>query len=298
MKYGYHCPENKKVRVIINSDAKNEADDQFAIVHALLTQKFIVKGIIAAHFGNLHSEHSMLDSYEECCKIVDIMESDIKVFKGAEKAVVSPAEYEYSEGAELIVREALSDDPTPLYVLCMGPITDMACALLEHPEIEGHVTAIWNGGEKYPNGGMEFNAGNDIEAANIVMESNLDIWQIPADCVTEVITGIAELEYKVQPCGKIGEYLFRQLAEFNDSPNAHWTSGETWGLGDSCTVGVLLHDNQYNYEMREAPRFDQKLSYIYDTGYRKIRVYHRIDSRMVLEDFFSKLALNYCRVRE
>lgn len=115
MKYHYHCPENKKIRVIINSDAKNEADDQFAIVHALLTQKFIVKGIIGAHFGNFHSVHSMLDSYEECCKIVDIMESDVEVYKGAEKAVVSPTEYEYSEGAELIVREALSDDTMPSY---------------------------------------------------------------------------------------------------------------------------------------------------------------------------------------
>lgn len=96
--------------------------------------------------------------------------------------------------------------------------------------------------------------------------------------------------------GKIGEYLFQQLADFNDSPNAHWTSGESWGLGDSCTVGVLLHDNQYNYELQEAPEFDNELGYIHNTGYRKIRVYHKIDSRMVLEDFYSKLALN-CRSR-
>ena len=50
--------------------------------------------------------------------------------------------------------------------------------------------------------------------------------------------------------------------------------------------------------MREAPRFDQKLTYVHDTGYRKIRVYRRIDSRMILEDFFSKLALNYRKVKE
>lgn len=65
MQYHYNCPERKKIRVIISSDAKNEADDQFAIVHALLTQKFIIKGIIAAHFGDFHSTYSMLDSYDE-----------------------------------------------------------------------------------------------------------------------------------------------------------------------------------------------------------------------------------------
>ena len=32
--------EEKRVRVIVNTDAKNEVDDQFAIVHALLSPSF------------------------------------------------------------------------------------------------------------------------------------------------------------------------------------------------------------------------------------------------------------------
>jgi purine nucleosidase len=36
-------------RVVINTDAKNEADDQFAIVHALLSPSLDVRGLIAAH---------------------------------------------------------------------------------------------------------------------------------------------------------------------------------------------------------------------------------------------------------
>ena len=42
----YQCPKEKQVRVIVDSDAKNEADDQFAIVHALLTPKFHVKDLL------------------------------------------------------------------------------------------------------------------------------------------------------------------------------------------------------------------------------------------------------------
>ena len=37
IKHPFDIPESKKVRLIINTDAKNEADDQYAIVHALLT---------------------------------------------------------------------------------------------------------------------------------------------------------------------------------------------------------------------------------------------------------------------
>jgi purine nucleosidase len=39
----------KRTRVIIDADAKNEADDQFAIVHALLTPSFELHGIVPAH---------------------------------------------------------------------------------------------------------------------------------------------------------------------------------------------------------------------------------------------------------
>jgi purine nucleosidase len=292
MSYYYNCPEHKKIRVIIDSDAKNEADDQFAIVHALLTPKFQVKGIVAAHFGNFHSEHSMEDSYQECLKLKELMESDVPVFRGAAKPVQSETEYEYSEGADLIVREAMSDDSSPLFVLFMGPITDMACALLRHPEIQGRVTAVWNGGNKYPTGGIEFNLSNDIRAANLVMASKLDIWQIPANCVSEIVTGIAELQCRVRPHGKVGKYLFEQLSEFNNSPNANWTSGETWVLGDNTTVGVFLHDNGFNYDMQEAPKFKDDMTYERNTGYRPIRVYYKMDARLILEDFFCKLALN------
>ena len=40
MKHKFDIP-TLKIRLIINTDA-NEADDQFAIVHALLTPRFIV----------------------------------------------------------------------------------------------------------------------------------------------------------------------------------------------------------------------------------------------------------------
>ena len=35
--YRFQVPEEKIVRVIVDTDAKNEADDQFAIVQALLS---------------------------------------------------------------------------------------------------------------------------------------------------------------------------------------------------------------------------------------------------------------------
>ena len=49
--YMFKVPEEKRVRYIVHADAKNEADDQFTIAHALMTDKLDVKGLIAGHFA-------------------------------------------------------------------------------------------------------------------------------------------------------------------------------------------------------------------------------------------------------
>ena len=46
----FRIPDEKKIRVIIDTDASCEADDPFAIVHALMSPKLIVRGICAEHF--------------------------------------------------------------------------------------------------------------------------------------------------------------------------------------------------------------------------------------------------------
>jgi len=291
---GFNVPEQKKIRVIIDADAKNEADDQYAIVHALLTPKFIVKGLIGAHFGNRWCSDSMERSYEECRKVLSIMQLPQApgVYKGAREAVKSENAYEYSEGAKLIVEEALSDDPRPLFVAFTGPITDLACAYLAHPEIAGKLTAIWIGGGRYPEGGMEFNLSNDIEAANIVFRSDIDLWQVPMNVYSRMMISITELEEKVAGCGNIGRYLFEQLVEFNDekADQAFWPNGESWSLGDSPVVGLMLDPMFYAMEKREAPFVDTEMKYHFSGKGREIIVYNDINSRFILEDMFCKLA--------
>lgn len=38
--YMFHVPDEKICRVIIDTDAANEGDDQFAAVHAMLSPRF------------------------------------------------------------------------------------------------------------------------------------------------------------------------------------------------------------------------------------------------------------------
>src|SRR5690606_19897215 len=94
-------------RVILNTDAKNEADDQFAIVHALLSETLDMRGLIAAHFGEHRSTTSMLDSRAEIDHLLDLMgREDVRVENGAAAALPAETTPADSPGARLILAAA------------------------------------------------------------------------------------------------------------------------------------------------------------------------------------------------
>lgn len=297
LKHPFDIPESKKIRLIINTDARNEADDQFAIVHALLTPRFLIKGIIAAHFGERRTTTSMQESYNEIVKVLELMNlsQEVTVYKGAEKAIPDEQTPMMSEGAELIIREALSNDSKPLYVIFLGPITDLAAAYLKEPSIADRLTAVWIGGGAWPNGEEEFNLSNDIDAANVVFRSNIPLWVIPKNVYSTIRVSIAELAVKVKPWGEVGSYLYQQLIDFNHQMGwcPGWPKGEMWSLGDSPAVSVLLDEHEYGYEMKPAPRITKDMRYVHDQKERLVRWYHFIDPRFTLEDMYAKLQLHY-----
>jgi inosine-uridine nucleoside N-ribohydrolase len=190
----------------------------------------------------------------------------------------------------------MSDEKSKLFVVVLGPLTNVACAYLKHPEIADRFTCIWIGGAPYPEGGFEFNLSNDIVAANIIMKSGIELWQVPTNVYTMMKTSFAELQERCYPYGKIGKYLFEQMVEFNDyvaSTGNVWPGGESWSLGDSPVVGLMLNPHPYDCTEKEAPFIDNEMKYHFDGKGRSVRVYHNIDHRFILEDMFAKLKLNY-----
>lgn len=289
--------------MIVYTDCKNEADDQFALAHHLLTPKFIVKGIIGAHFNIKPQQwgegNTAKASCDEIKKVLSIMglEGQYPVFCGAERPLADEQTYKESEAARFIVEEAMRDDPSPLYIACQGSITDLASAILMKPEICSRMTAVWVGGGMYPEGGWEFNMGNDIAAVNVLFASEMPVWQIPLNVCKQTSVSLAELQHRVAPCGEIGDYLFEQMIAYNDAhgDEVEWPGGEMWGLGDLGTIGVFFveHDKTDDYTYIEAPRIGEDMKYVFGQNNREIRVYHTINARLIMEDFYAKLAINF-----
>jgi len=283
-------PPEARQRVIVNTDAKNEADDQYAIVHAILTPSFELHGIIPAHFGDRKSATSLQDSHDETMKLLQLMdlEGDVRVEDGAAHAMPDEETPVDSAGARLIIDEAMKDDPRPLHVAFYGPITEMASALLLEPAIaERNVRVIWIGGGAWPNGGREYNLSNDIHAANVVMKSNLTVWQVPRHTYRTMSVTYAELIEKVYPHGAIGKYLVEQLLEHNAATQPHM---EYRSLGDSPCIGIIMDPECGRWSWRPAPIFDEQMHYLHTGQYRPIRVYDQVNTRFIHEDLWAKLA--------
>ncbi len=195
--YKFHVPKEKQVRLIIDTDTKNEADDPFAVVQALLSPKFENVGLIAAHFGRQSCRDSMLRSFCELETICDKLGMGREIiYKGAERPIPDKGTPVVSDGARLIVQEAMKEDSRQLYAAFLGPLTDLASAYLMEPRIAGRLTAIWIGGGRYPHGGPEFNLSNDIQGANVVFSSGIEMWQVPKNVYERMPVSLAELEYQ------------------------------------------------------------------------------------------------------
>ena len=285
----FDIPDYKKIRVIIDTDAACEADDPFAIVQALLSPKLIVKGIIAEHFAQ---EGSVDRSYDEICTILDAMDMNVPHFKG-QKGPMSQ-DKEISEGVSFIIEEAMKKDEKPLFILCQGAITNVAVAIEKEPRIMEKMTIIWIGthGTAYgPAPFREFNAGNDVEAANLVLQKETDLWLVPSYVYTTINIGITEIERRIAPCGKIGQHLFTNLVNYNNSEGAFWTQGESWSLGDSPAIALAINPGCGRYEIAPAPFVNDDTSSKECPGNRRIRIYKDADSRYILEDLIAKLEL-------
>ena len=53
---------------------------------------------------------------------------------------------------------------------------------------------------------------------------------------------MAELEDKIRPCGKIGEYLCDQIIDLNNRTGwlSDWPKGESWPICDIAAVGLMI----------------------------------------------------------
>jgi purine nucleosidase len=178
-----------------------------------------------------------------------------------------------SAAAEAIVSAAREEDDLPLYVVCGGPLTNVAAALELDPGIAGRLTLIWIGGSLDPDA-FEYNRDTDPAAAEAVFAvPGLEIHQFPLETYRRCAYGIAELEADLPATGRLGAWLFDCFS----SPPEWVQLGGVWPLGDSPPV--LITALTTDSSTRSAPSGG-------------VTVYTDVDMRLLVGDLLAKLRLH------
>jgi purine nucleosidase len=179
-----------------------------------------------------------------------------------------------SAAADAIVAEARRDDPLPLFLVCGGPLTNVAQALRQAPDIAGRLTLVWVGGA-LEEGVAEYNRDTDPLAAEEVLgRVDLAVRQFPLETYRRCTYSVAELEHDVGGAGRLGAWLWRRYTEL---PLPDFVElGEVWPLGDSPPVLVTALD-------------DASSTW---TGTPDRRVYADVDLRLLVADLLARLRLH------
>ncbi len=168
------------IDLIFDTDIGGDIDDALALSMALHAKDLNILAVTAVYAGCAWRTgiiRNMLKSYGR---------GDIPVFAGAERPLFGDwgVERPGENAAARYIAEAAKDKPVTLLVI--GPMTNVALALLLSPQIAGNLTICAMGGmlsRAYP----EWNIVCDPEAADIVLRSGAKITLVPLD-VTEKCT--------------------------------------------------------------------------------------------------------------
>ncbi|SMH44699.1 Inosine-uridine nucleoside N-ribohydrolase [Rathayibacter oskolensis] len=299
-----------RVRVISDNDYSGDPDGLVQLAQHALSPSVELVIVIGSHLrpdDPFDPSGRSADNAAEAARTVLALcgRSDVPVVAGSNTALDSAAEA--SPAAHAIVAEALREDPRPLYLCAGAGLTEVAAALRLEPAIASRMTLVWIGGPEHPGlaspppGAMpiEYNLLIDVAAASEVFASELPIEQFPRDAYRQVLASTAELRVRMHGAGALGRHLADALDTVFAMGAAHGLSfGETYALGDSPLVLATALLSAFEPAASSSrsvlvprPGISADGQYTAGTGGPEVRVYTAVDTRLLLEDLYAKLAL-------
>ena len=280
----------EKRRILIDSDAKNEIDDQFAIVRAFIAPELKIEGLTAAGFAG--SKESAQRSYEEEQKLLRLMGLDGKVplALGSALTLQDKRTPDDTAAARLIIKQALAESDAPLYVVALGQATNLASALLMEPKIADRVVFVLIGGSYHANrepawGADDFNWRQKWKDIAVIFESNVPVLHIPADDVSNrVVMTRDDVKRHFAGRGPVYDYL-ASLWDTTAKGKSRWVMWDIAAihqvidLSHGKTIKISAPTVQDDGSVKEAAN-----------KARKIEVLTELDPQAIFDRFWKDLA--------
>ncbi len=171
-------PATSKIRVLLDTDANNELDDQHAIAYTLLNGGvFEVEGITVNRTNNGGDIDEQALEAERIVRLCTLF-PELQVRKGASGSFAEIREhldapdFDGVDAVSHIIARASAPSDRELVLLPVGKLTNIALALEKDPAIAERVRIVWLG-SNYPEPG-EYNQINDEPALNYILNANVD----------------------------------------------------------------------------------------------------------------------------
>lgn len=288
----------KKVDMVLDTDAYNEIDDQFAIAYALKSpEKINLKAIYAAPFFNNKSTgpaDGMEKSYNEILKLLDLAgREDMKAvtFRGSTEYLPNEETPVMSDAVrDLIDRARAYTSDDPLYVVAIGAITNVASAIIAAPDICDKIVIVWLGGAAWHvEMAKEFNMMQDYTAARVIFSCGAPLVQLPCNgVVSEFRISKPELEYWMAGKNPLADYLAKNTVKEADS----YAAGKPWTrvIWDVTAVAWIVEGNRFmssSIEHSPIPEYDEY--YSHQPRRHFMRYVRHINRDRLMEDLINKL---------
>lgn len=247
-------------KIIIDTDPGQ--DDAVAILLALASPELDVLGITAVA-GNVPLRLTESNA-RKICELAG--RPDVKVFSGAPRPLVRPlvtAEEVHGKtgldgpdlpeptmplqaqhAVDFIIETLMTEEPGTVTLCPLGPLTNIALALIREPRIAPRVKQIVLMGGGFFEGGnvtpaAEFNIYVDPHAADVVLKAVIPTVVIPLDVTHKALTTASRVAAFRQLGTRVGIATAEMLAFFERFDESKYgTDGGP--LHDPCVIAYLL----------------------------------------------------------
>ena len=230
-------------------------DDAFAIITAMKEPSLNILGI-CSEAGNKGIEFTTLNAL----KIIHLMQYDCMAYRGVETPMLKVAEdagethgedglggveldYDLkrlsSQSAVDFILESVKKNPYEVEIIALGPVTNIAYAILKDRQTMEKVKAIYSMGGGVFRGNVtpvaEFNYWYDAKALEIFFSlgTKIPIHMIGLDITHQTVVSCNDLEFMRIEGGKLGKLLYQMVTPY---VGIYWQHARYLG----CVIHDLL----------------------------------------------------------
>ncbi len=277
-------PVTAQEKIILDADTGNEVDDLYAIVHALASPELEILALNATQWQSSHwaVDNTMEDSYRLNSVLLSYMDRNGTVIsnRGAEGRLYDwGTRSRPSHASNYIIKKAREMGDEKITVVALGALTNVATAILDDPSIEDNIKLYWLGSsyneETNVMSKTEFNCVMDIQALEILLNSNVEMHIMPSSVAVNLTFDWKETREQLEGKHELADFLLHRWY-------THLDGGRHLRIiWDLASIQAII-DPEMAEEVKVSP-----------AGLREGRslwIYTRIDDQKMRDAFFDTFA--------